>query len=210
MDITSWLSLLAVCSLGAMSPGPSAAVIIQISSRRGRQHGIVAAFAHGLGVGCYALIASLGLALVITNNPFIFNGLKWMGAAFLLYLGCRALGFKFTRKSNSQSDTELEINPQNHSLSGSARTAFLIAILNPKVALFFLALFSQFVKNEAGTGEKLLMAATATGVDILWFVLVASVVTTASVADRFSGYGKILEKLFGVLIITVALKVAVS
>jgi len=210
MDITSWLSLLAVCSLGAMSPGPSVAVIIQISSRRGRQHGFVAAFAHGLGVGCYALMASLGLTLVITSDPFIFNGIKWVGAAFLLYLGCRALGLKVNRKPNNESGTEVEISPQNHSLPGSARTAFLIAILNPKVALFFLALFSQFVRNDAGTGEKLLMAATATGVDILWFVLVVLAVTTTSVVAKFSGYGKILEKLFGVLIIAVALKVAVS
>jgi len=52
------------------------------------------------------------------------------------------------------------------------------------------------------------MAATATGVDILWYMLVASAVTTASVDDRFSAYGPVLEKLFGVLIIAVAIKVA--
>ena len=211
MDIASWLSLLAVCCLGAMSPGPSAAVIIQISSQKGRQHGITAAVAHGLGVGCYALMACLGLALVITSNPWLFNGLKWLGAAFLMYLGLRALGLNFKRTSAADHHAaKIDIDPPNHSLAGTDRTAFLIAILNPKVALFFLALFSQFVRSDAGMGEKLLMAATATGVDILWFCLVASAVTTASVAKRFTGYGKLLEKVFGVLIISVALKVAVG
>jgi threonine/homoserine/homoserine lactone efflux protein len=193
-----------------MSPGPSAAVIIQISSQQGRQHGIIAAIAHGLGVGCYALIASLGLALVITNDPWIFNSLKWLGAAFLLYLGLRALELKPFSGANSRPEAEPQLTSQSYSLPASARTGLLIAILNPKVALFFLALFSQFVNSDAGTGEKLLMAAIATSVDIFWFILVASAVTTASIADRFSGYGKILEKMFGVLIIIIALKVAVS
>ncbi|MEH6557485.1 MAG: LysE family translocator [Oceanicoccus sp.] len=210
MESVSWLSLLAVCTLGAMSPGPSAAVIIQISSQQGRQHGVIAAIAHGLGVGCYALIASLGLALVITNDPWIFNSLKWLGAAFLLYLGLRALGLKPASGASSHPEAQPQLTPQSYSRSASARTGFFIAILNPKVALFFLALFSQFVNSDAGTGEKLLMAALATSVDIFWFILVASAVTTASVADRFSGYGNILEKVFGVLIIIVALKVAVG
>lgn len=210
MELGSWLSLLAVCSLGAMSPGPSAAIIIKISGERGRHHGIAAAVAHGLGVGCYALIASLGLALVITGNPILFNGLKWAGAAFLLYLGCSALGINFTRPSKVPTSSNTKTMLDNRSLSDSIRTGFLVAILNPKVALFFLALFSQFVRSDAGTGEKLFMAATATAVDILWYCLVASVVTTQTIANRFSGYGKILEKIFGLLIIAVAVKVAVG
>jgi threonine/homoserine/homoserine lactone efflux protein len=193
-----------------MSPGPSAAVIIDVSIRQGRQHGLAAAIAHGLGVGCYALMASLGLGLIITNDPLVFNGLKWLGAAFLLYLGLRALGFKLTRSANNHPESEPQLESRRSSLLVSARTGFFVAILNPKVALFFLALFSQFVDTGAGTGERLLMAATATGVDILWYILVASAVTTASVSDRFSAYGPILEKLFGVLIIAVAIKVAVG
>ena len=191
-----------------MSPGPSAAVIIDVSIRQGRQHGLAAAIAHGLGVGCYALMASLGLGLIITNDPLVFNGLKWLGAAFLLYLGLRALGFKLTRSANNHPESEPQLESRRSSLLVSARTGFFVAILNPKVALFFLALFSQFVDTGAGTGERLLMAATATGVDILWYILVASAVTTASVDDRFSAYGPMLEKLFGVLIIAVAIKVA--
>jgi threonine/homoserine/homoserine lactone efflux protein len=208
MELSSWLSLLAVCTAGAMSPGPSAAVIIDISIRQGRQHGLAAAIAHGLGVGCYALMASLGLGLIITNDPLVFNSLKWLGAAFLLYLGLRAIGFKLTPSANNHPESEPQLESRSSSLLVSARTGFFVAILNPKVALFFLALFSQFIDTGAGTGERLLMAATATGVDILWYMLVASAVTTASVDDRFSAYGPMLEKLFGVLIIAVAIKVA--
>ena len=152
MELTHWLSLLAVCILGAISPGPSLGVIIQVAVRQGRSHGVIASIGHGLGVGCYALLTALGLAVLMTGSPTLFLSVKVLGALFLLYLGVSTL--KSTRQA-AGSPQPLDA-PQ---ASNSFVVGFLTAALNPKLMVFFLALFSQFVRTDATLLEKLLMAA---------------------------------------------------
>ncbi|WP_101758897.1 LysE family translocator [Oceanicoccus sp. KOV_DT_Chl] len=208
MTTTTWLSLLTLCALGAMSPGPSLAVIIQITAKSNRQHGIVAAIAHGLGIACYALLAALGLAVVITQNPAVFSGLKILGAGFLLYLGFKALGLLPNQTPPAPHNQQASYHTET--LSRSFRVGFSIAILNPKVALFFLALFSQFVSEQADLSEKLMMAGTAATIDAAWYCLVASAVSRPQVMAMFTGYSDKLEKLFGVLIICLAVLVIIN
>jgi threonine/homoserine/homoserine lactone efflux protein len=209
MELTTWLSLVVVCTLGAMSPGPSIALIIDITAKGGRQHGVVAAIAHGLGVGCYALLAAAGLAVVVQQSSLLFSLLQFMGAAFLAYLGLKALGFNVAIKRNkaatSSSEQPHSTTPTNY--RSSFVVGFLTAILNPKVALFFLALFSQFVSPDAGLLEKIVMGSTAAGIDTLWYVLVALLTSNTTVAKHFAGSGKWLQKGFGVLLIGVAIRI---
>ncbi|MGK0499370.1 MAG: threonine/homoserine/homoserine lactone efflux protein [Oceanicoccus sp.] len=208
MDLTSWLSFVTLCTLGAMSPGPSAAVLIRISSRYGRNSGLIAGLAHGIGIGCYAMLAALGLALLIIENPFLFNGLKLMGSAFLIYLGLKALHLLPEKNNERTSETNVDASTSSH--WKSFRTGFLLAFLNPKVSIFFLALFSQFIKADTGITEKLILGATAASIDALWYSLVAVLATNQSITKRFSAYGSNIEKVFGVLIILLAIKVAIS
>ncbi len=205
MEFTAWLSLLAICTLGAMSPGPSIAIIIQITSQQGRAAGIIASIAHGLGVACYAFLAVLGLAVALDQSPLVFQTLQIMGAAFLAYLGLKALGVQWPQKKASDDEHLAERAPSS---SNSFMVGFLTAALNPKVALFFIALFSQFVRPEAGMVEKTIMASTSAIVDALWYSLVAAVVSKDKIASKFSRYGPVLEKTFGVLLIAVAIRVA--
>lgn len=212
MEFTSWLSLVVVCTLGAMSPGPSIALIIDITAKGGRRQGVVAAIAHGLGVGCYALLAAAGLAVAIQQSSLLFALLQFLGAAFLAYLGLRALGFKLAisrSKPDNNASKHALINKPTRSHS-SFMVGFLTAILNPKVALFFLALFSQFVSPTAGLLEKLVMGSTAATIDTLWYVLVALLASNTALAGHFSGYGIWLQKGFGVLLIGVAIRIVLT
>ena len=201
MDLTNWLSLLAVCALGAMSPGPSLGIIIQVTARQGRWHGVLAALAHGAGVGLYALLTALGLSVLITESPGLFIAIKILGALFLLYLGIGML----REKPDPSGDAVYE-----KSVGSSAAVGFFTAVLNPKLILFFLALFSQFVRNEADLFEKLLMAITASAVDALWYVIVAVVASNAMVAKRFSRWSTIVKSVFAGLLIFVSLQVFVA
>ena len=212
MTLHTWLSLLAVCTLGAMSPGPSIGVIIHIASKRDRLSGICAAIAHGLGVLCYALLAAFGLALVITQSPIVFTTIKLFGALFLAYIGCKSLGLSRGKTTALSTDARQEatqgIAPQP--LYRSMLEGFLISALNPKIALFFLALFSQFVSPNADFNERLIMAVTASGVDMLWYCLVAWSVTKPAIVNRFSSVGRGLEKVFGALLILIAVKIILT
>ena len=94
MSFSAWLSLVAICCLGAMSPGPSLAMVVRHTLGGSRAKGIVCAWAHSLGIGFYALVTLLGLAVVLKKAPVVFNGIAILGALYLAYLGIQALRSK--------------------------------------------------------------------------------------------------------------------
>ncbi|SHH25951.1 LysE family translocator [Ferrimonas marina] len=165
MSFTLWLSLAAICTLGAVSPGPSLALVIRNTVQGGMNQGVATALGHGLGIALYALLVAMGLGLVITKTPWLFELIRYAGAAFLLYLAWQAL------RSKPQGGDASE--PESYGRYQGFVGGFLVAFLNPKIAVFFLALFSQFVREGAGWSEKLIMMATAGGIDALWYMVVA-------------------------------------
>ncbi len=94
MALSTWLGLLAICCLGAMSPGPSLAMVLRHTLSGGRLHGVVCAWAHSIGIGVYALVTLLGLAVVLEKSPLVFNGIALIGACYLAWMGFQALQSK--------------------------------------------------------------------------------------------------------------------
>ena len=92
--------------------------------------------------------------------------------------------------------------------ASAARDGFLIAIMNPKIALFFLALFSQFVRPDAGMTEKAIMAATAGVIDALWYIIVAVVLSHSIILEWLRARACLLDRLFGLILIALAIRVA--
>ena len=91
MTLLTWLSLALVCLLGAMSPGPSLAIVVRHSVTSGTRAGVICAFAHGCGIFLWAALMVSGLGALFLAQPTWFDGLRALGALFLMYLGCRAL-----------------------------------------------------------------------------------------------------------------------
>ena len=94
MTLTIWLTVVSICLLGAMSPGPSLAVVLKQTISGGRKTGLVAATTHGLGIGLYALLCISGIAFMITTSPVLFKGLQWAGAGYLVWIGIQGLRAK--------------------------------------------------------------------------------------------------------------------
>ncbi|MFD1216455.1 LysE family translocator [Microbulbifer celer] len=199
-----WLSLAGICALGAMTPGPSLLIVLR-SASAGLYQGLASAIAHGLGIGIYALLTALGLAVVITQTPMLFNGLQWAGALFLAYLGVQALrhaGAPQPGESQSKQASTASLSVGKAALQG-----FGIAFFNPKVALFFGALFSQFVSNEQALATKISMAVLAATIDTAWYLIVALVVIYGSRRGLTTGsWRPWLQRIFGVLLIGLALR----
>jgi len=183
-----------------MAPGPSLGLVVQNTARAGVAQGLLTAIAHALGVGCYALLATLGLVVVMKSSPLLFDVMQVCGALFLAYLGYKAI----TAGPAPQPRPVVA-----HTHWDSISTGFLTAFLNPKIAIIFLALFSQFVSAETSLAAKWLMALTALLVDGLWYCLVVLVVGHSGVIEKLSGHGQLLQRLFGVLLVAIALRVAV-
>lgn len=204
MDFLSWLSLAGICALGAMSPGPSLLIVLRCASAGVRQ-GFACALAHGFGVAIYAGLTAFGLAVLIIHSPLLFNILQWAGAAMLIYLGWKAL-------RAPAPNTESESSPtQALSVGRAAIQGFGITFFNPKIAIFFTALFSQFVAEQQTFAIKLGMVSLAAGIDAGWYCLV----TLIAIAGRNRGWvrstaGHRMQQLFGALLIALAAKLVFS
>lgn len=135
MSFSAWLGLLAICCLGAMSPGPSLAMVVRHTLSGGRLHGVVCAWAHSIGIGIYALVTLLGLAVVLKASPIMFNAIAIIGALYLAWIGIQSL------QSKGGMQQKLAAGEPS-SLWEAARDGLAISLFNPKILLFFLALFS--------------------------------------------------------------------
>ncbi|RNF51748.1 LysE family translocator [Marinomonas hwangdonensis] len=203
MTLSIWFSLFTICLLGAMSPGPSLAIVMKHSLAGSRLNGLATAWAHAAGIGVYALISLLGLAVVFHQLPILFKAISYAGAAYLAYLGFNAL------RSKGGIAEKMELG-RAVSVFQSAKEGFLISILSPKIALFFAALFSPFVAEVSGLTEKTLMVATPFLVDGLWYTLMTLLLSSPLLLERLRRNAVIVDRLSGVMLMLLALHILLS
>lgn len=184
-----------ICALGAMSPGPSLAVVMRHAFSGGRRHGSIAAITHGLGIGLYALLCISGLAVLITASPRLFLAFEWAGAAYLAWLGIKGL------RARPAPAGELPVATTG---SGAARDGFLIVFLNPKVAVFFIALFSQVIGPDTAWLQRGLYVATAWFIDTGWYLLIAAMVTHPRWLGALQKNAVWFDRAFGVILLALA------
>lgn len=139
MNVWGFISAAVLLTL---MPGPDILFVITQSITRGRKAGMV--FAAGLCTGLIAHVTavSLGISVLLMSSPLAFTILKFAGAAYLLYLGVKAFLARHQNHFSLATD---------NAVSGKLyRKGILMNILNPKVILFFLAFFPQFIDREIG------------------------------------------------------------
>lgn len=200
MTVSAWLSLFLICCLGAMSPGPSLAVVLKQTVSNSQRHGLVTSWAHAAGVGLWALATVTGLSLLIQQSDQLFMLLTWAGAGYLAWIGVQAL--------RAGSSSALQISKsQPVNLVSAAREGLLISLLNPKLAVFFIALFSQFVSADASYSDQVIMIATATLVDGFWYTLVCLVLSRGVVLSRLQRNSHWINRITGLVLVGLAIRV---
>lgn len=200
MSESQWLSLALVCLLGAMSPGPSLVVVVRQSFAGGSRAGITCAIAHGVGILLWAAMMVSGLGVLVIASPDLFLAFRFAGAVFLIYLGIQSL-----RATSAGSEEVTAPFDGNH--GSPAREGFLIALTNPKIAVFFAALFSQFIRPDAPAVEQWMIAGTAAIIDILWYAAVALLLSRTAVLAQFQRHNLLLSRVFGAILIALAFSV---
>lgn len=202
MPLTLWLSLVAICAMGAMSPGPSLALVLRHTLGGGRLPGVTAGIFHAFGVGLYALLTVLGLGALMARFPLMFQLVAWGGAAYLAWLGIKAL--RAGRSGVIQAGAALTTSAQ------AAREGVLVALGNPKLILFFVALLSQFVTPEMSTTAKIIIVLTAMVIDGGWYVLVALVLSHSQVLPWLQQRAHWINRITGVMLILLAMRVVIG
>ena len=163
------------CLAGAASPGPSLALVLRGSLLGGQSAGLVIALAHGIGVWLYAMAVVLGVATVLLHIDWIMLMVQVLGAVFLCYLGTMMI--RSGVASRTEDEQVSQIDSAALPLWRCAKDGFLIVFLNPKIMIFFLAVFSQFLTPEQPLLTQLTAAALAGVIDGLWYALVAVLVS---------------------------------
>ncbi|EEA93685.1 LysE family translocator [Pseudovibrio sp. JE062] len=183
-DLSTLLLFTAASFALTATPGPDMLLIASRSAAQGRRAGL-ATFA-GIATGTYihALAAALGLSQLFLAVPIAYDTVRFVGAAYLLFLAWKA----FTAKPESAS-TPLE--SKTHSSVQMFRQGLLTNLLNPKMVIFILALFPQFVKPETGNVAIQIMI-LATVLNTVGFFINGTVIVTANHMMRtLGGNGKL-------------------
>jgi RhtB (resistance to homoserine/threonine) family protein len=192
-----FLTVVLIHLLAVASPGPDFAVVLRESVTRGRRAGQLCALGVGMGIFVHVAYSLLGIGLIVSQSIILFNALKWLAAAYLLYLGIRAL---CSRCAASGTMAEPRSLPPR-SPRGAFIAGFVTNGLNPKATLFFLSLFTAVISPntpllvQAGYG---LYLALATGA---WFCLVALLFSQRRVRDGFARMGHWFDRLMGVVLV---------
>lgn len=196
MTILLFAKITIVCLLGAMSPGPSMVVVINNAIYKNRINGILTAIGHGFGIGIYAFFAVLGIGLIIKTNLFLFNTIKVLSIFFLFYLGFQAI---FSNPKMNFEKNAIKFGVKSF-LEG-----FAISILNPKILIWFLAIYSQFMSASNDYILNISLILIASSVDALWYIILVKLVTAKGVLEKLKSKLQLIQKLIGYLFITISI-----
>ncbi len=214
MDIhfLHWLTFVGIFLIAVISPGPDFVMVVRNSLVFSRKAGVYTAIGLGLSILVHVTYTLLGLATVISKSVFLYNAIKWAGAAYLLYIGFHALRSKgMSAQSFKESmiegkeKTQRTISNKQAFLSG-----FFTNLLNPKAALFFLAVFSQVIEPETPLFWKMLSGASAFVIITSWFTGVAFFLTGSVMRNIFLKFSKWVDRACGAALIGLGIKIALT
>ncbi|MDI7861100.1 LysE family translocator [Rhizobiaceae bacterium n13] len=142
-SLAHWVAFLTTALLLNLSPGPDIAFILGHTIRNGTRAGFAAVFGIWSGACMHVLLAAFGLSAILAASAVAFSAVKWIGAIYLVWLGIQAL------RSSGEGGFIKEAG-ETAQCTRIYRQGVLVSLLNPKVAIFFLAFLPQFVVEGAG------------------------------------------------------------
>ena len=199
MDINSILILAIVCASGAISPGPSLAVVIRNTITGGRAQGIMTGLGHGIGLTIYAFIAVMGLSSMLIGNQTLFVSVQIAGSFWLIWIGCNMI------LSSPKESSKKNVDSRKRGFV----EGFMISFLNPKILVFFVAVFSQFIHSELTNIDRTIIVMVAGVIDTFWYVFVAMLLARSNFIDKIKKYSVWIDRFTGVLLIGLSLAIII-
>ena len=199
-----FLTVALIHLLAVASPGPDFAIVVRESVAHGRRAGTWTALGVGTGIFVHVAYSLLGIGLIVSQSIVLFNALKWLAAAYLFYIGIKAL----RAKPAAPGSLEVVSDGAERSPRGAFMAGFVTNGLNPKATLFFLSLFTVVINPhtplavQAGYGVYLAFATA------LWFCLVALLFSQRRVRAGFARMGHWFDRLMGTVLVGLGVKLA--
>jgi RhtB (resistance to homoserine/threonine) family protein len=199
---TNLLLLTTLCFIGMVSPGPDFLLVTKNSLMHSKR--LAMATALGIITGCvfHATYCILGLALIFTQSSIVYSILKYLGACYLIYLGVKGLRSSVPKLQQQEPPLKSDMT-----FFKAYSEGVLCNALNPKLAIFLLSLFTQFVSVDATIGEKGIVAGIFVGESLLYWPLLVIFLQSSWVRKFFLRSQQFLSKIFGALLISLGLSV---
>ena len=203
--LSDWLTVFAVATVVIVTPGPDFALTLRSSLVHSKRAGIYTAIGVGVGNTVHATYCLIGIGAVIAQSIVFFSLLKWVGAGYLIYLGIKSLNAK---KVTSYARSEGAVKDLTR--PAAFRIGLFGNLLNPKATLFFLALFTQIVRPGTPLAVQAVYGFTVAALSLIWFALVATAISKRSIRTRILSVSHWLERITGVALILLGLRLAVA
>lgn len=188
----------------AVSPGADFVMVTRNSVFYGRLAGLYSSLGVSLAIWIHVAYSIAGLAIIISNSIVLFSIIKYMGAAYLIYIGWK------TFRSNSNMAVDYQHDNKRLSNFSAFKIGFITNALNPKTTIFFLSLFTQVVNPETPLWLQLIYGAIISLAHLVWFGFVSVFMSHAILLKKFHAYQRSIEKVVGGLLIGFGLKVATT
>jgi RhtB (resistance to homoserine/threonine) family protein len=198
------LTVLVLQLLAVITPGPDFAIVCRNSLVYSRSAGIYAAIGVMLGNAVHITYSIVGIGFIISKSILLFSCLKLLGAAYLIYIG-----YKSFKAQPDHAQFRIQATPTIAKLA-ALRMGFLNNVLNPKATLFCFSLFTQVLNASTPFAVQLFYGLQLLIIVLVWFILVAAVISHPSIRRSFVAITPYVEKVMGALFIALGIKVALS
>ncbi|MCX8580887.1 LysE family transporter [Gilliamella sp. B3482] len=206
MTVDTLILVITISCLGMISPGPDFFLVLKNSLSYNRKIALMTCLGVISAIAIHMSYCVAGIAVLITATPWLYNALRYAGAAYLLWIGVKALLAK--------SSGTAYVSKQTQELDVTAKSAFmqglLCNLLNPKATLFFLAIFTQLLNASSTMVDKLVVAFIIWLEAAIWWPMVVFVFQTQIVQRRYFKLQVIIDKLLGVILIVLGVKVGLG
>jgi RhtB (resistance to homoserine/threonine) family protein len=189
----------------AISPGQDFAMVTRNSLIYSRRAGLWSAAGICAALWLHVAYSLAGIAVIISQSPMLYHGIKYLGAAYLLYLGVRGLLSKKHPSTLEKNGTVF----QGFTASQAFRAGFICNALNPKATLFFLSIFTQFVGVETPMSLQLVYGMMIFGAHAVWFVAVSYFFSSPMLIVHIQHKRHWLERVLGGFLCALAARIAV-
>ncbi|NQZ90732.1 MAG: LysE family translocator [Moritella sp.] len=208
MHILNFEAFLIAITILTLTPGLDTALVIRNSSRSGFMAGCVTTLGICSGLFVHAMFSALGISAILLQSADLFQLVKWVGAAYLIWLGLGSLRAIY-RGSNKVA--MLEDDNATSSARRSMREGFLSNVLNPKTAIFYLAFLPQFIDlNYSPIVQSFTMAGIHFLIAMIWLCSLAFAINSAKKLFKSRAMMNWMEGVTGMVLILLGAKLLLS
>ncbi|MCG6315280.1 LysE family translocator [Vibrio vulnificus] len=208
MDILNFEAFLIAITILTLTPGLDTALVIRNTTRAGLQDGCMTSLGICCGLFVHALFSAIGISAILAQSAELFQLVKMIGAAYLIWLGFSSLKSLMTSGSGL---SVAQMAQQSYDAKRSLREGFLSNVLNPKTAVFYLAFLPQFVNPE---GLPLLQSMTMAGIHfviaMVWQCGLAGALNSAKNLLKNAQFMKWMEGATGAVLVALGIKLLVE